>query len=84
MSPELVALGTCPRAAPRHGAGSVTLDGTARKGKAVAATLPSNQEEDAADGQVGEQHEEPDAGGKGVQEGEVARLAALEGKQKRV
>lgn len=77
-----------PRAAPHHasphGSGSVTLDGTARKEKAAPVTLPSNQEEDAADSQVGKQHEEPDARGKGIQEREVARFAALEGKQKGV
>lgn len=84
QDPMLVAWGTSPRATPHHGAGSTTLDGTARKGKATAATLPSHQEEDAADGQVGEQHEEPHTGGKGVQEGEIARLAALQGKQMRV
>lgn len=39
--------------------------------------LPCSQEEDTAHGQVGEQHEEPHGGGEGVEEGEVARLAAL-------
>lgn len=57
-----------PHHASPHGSGSVTLDGTARKEKAPPVTLPSNQEEDAADSQVGEQHEEPDARGKGIQE----------------
>lgn len=40
---------------------------------------PGGQEQDAADGQVGEKHEEPHGRGEGVQEGEVARLAALWG-----
>lgn len=57
-----------PHHASPHGSGSVTLDGTSRKEKALPATLPSNQEEDAADSQVSEQHEEPDARGKGIQE----------------
>lgn len=43
----------------------------------VSPGLPCSQEEDAAHGQVGEQHEEPHGGGEGVEEGEVARLAAL-------
>lgn len=40
--------------------------------------VPSHKEEDAADSQIGEKHEEPDAGRKWVQEGEVARFASLE------
>lgn len=60
----------------------MTLDGTARKEKAPPVTLPSHQEEDAADGQVGEQHEEPNPGGKGIQEREVAGFAALQRKQR--
>lgn len=43
----------------------------------VSPGLPCSQEEDAAHGQVGEQHEEPHGGGERVEEGEVARLAAL-------
>lgn len=46
------------------------------------ATLPSHQEQDTADSQVGEQHEEPHSGRKGIQEGEVAGSAAL-GRQKK-
>lgn len=41
------------------------------------ADSPGGQEQDAADSQVGEKHEEPYSRGEGVQEGEVARLAAL-------
>jgi hypothetical protein len=41
---------------------------------------PGSQEQDTADSQVGKKHEEPHGRGEGVQEGEVARLAALEGK----
>lgn len=43
----------------------------------VSPGLPRSQEEDTAHGQVGEQHEEPHGRGEGVEEGEVARLAAL-------
>lgn len=39
---------------------------------------PCSQEENAADSQVGEQHEEPDSWREGIEEGEVARLPALE------
>lgn len=40
---------------------------------------PGGQEQDAADSQVGQKHEEPHSRGEGVQEGKVARLAALVG-----
>lgn len=40
---------------------------------------PGRQEQDAADSQVGKKHEEPHSRGEGVQEGEIARLAALVG-----
>lgn len=40
---------------------------------------PGSQEQDTADSQVGKKHEEPHGRGEGVQEGEVARLAALWG-----
>lgn len=39
---------------------------------------PCSQEENTADSQVGEQHEEPDSWGEGIEEGEVARLPSLE------
>lgn len=39
---------------------------------------PGSQEEDAADGQVGQQHEEPDSWREGIQEGEVAGLPTLQ------
>lgn len=40
-------------------------------------SLPGHQKEDAADSQVGQEHEEPDSRGEGIQEGEVTRPASL-------
>lgn len=54
-----------------------------RRGDVSPRGLPCSQEEDAADCQVGEQHEEPHGGGEGVQEGKVARLAALVAERQR-
>lgn len=38
---------------------------------------PCGQKEHTADGQVGEQHEEPDSWREGIEEGEVSRLPTL-------
>lgn len=43
----------------------------------AAGELPGGEEEDAADGEVGQQHEEPDSRGEGIQEGEVTRFTTL-------
>ena len=40
--------------------------------------LPGCQEEHTAHSQVGQEHEEPDRGGEGIQEGEVSWFPALE------
>lgn len=40
-------------------------------------SLPGHQKEDAADSQVGQEHEEPDSRGEGIQEGEVTRPTSL-------
>lgn len=42
---------------------------------------PGSQEQDTADSQIGKKHEEPHGRGEGVQEGEIARLAALGGRK---
>lgn len=61
------------QSAPAHASSSPPLPGQ------PAVDSPGSQEQDAADSQVGEKHEEPHSRGEGVQEGEVARLAALGG-----
>lgn len=40
--------------------------------------LPGSEEEDTADGEVGQQHEEPDSRRERIQEGEVAWFSPLE------
>ncbi len=42
-----------------------------------AGVLPGGEEEDAADGEVGQQHEEPDSRRERIQEGEVTWFTTL-------